>query len=247
MKLQRVYSFVGTLSCVALTASCNPQGRYAPDYPPQNSVCEYFSKTEEIIPFWLGILPLHNVPDVKYHLPIEYFDSFHMRVARDGRFGGSLHIRFRISDFAPYHQDRTPIGLKEEILPYATLGLKLLKDLNRDFEIFARLNRDEVRTLLSEMPQAAPGDVLPMLSRPTGDLFYDYEGEKITAMILCNRQPGQVPGQERIFLKLSCQEYSDEGHIGFRLSYRKDRLPERKKIKADALEFINCAFVKRRK
>jgi len=103
----------------------------------------------------------------------------------------------------------------------------------------------EVKLLLETSPKAVSGEVLPKLqAKYIGtEIYYDYEDQTITDFIPCSKIKPNADLKTRKSFRSSCDHYGSIGTLGFHIWYDKDFLPEHKRIKDSALEFIKCAIV----
>ncbi len=239
---------VFVLSASWILLGCEHPIKVIPDYPLQNDVCDFFNQSTDMIEFWLGLIDSHEVGDVKFKIPAEYFDPFDRKIARAKANHGTAFIRYRVSDFAPYTQERTRIGIKKDPTPYARLGLRFVGNLTRNFGIKTGLEPHEVQEFLAEQPQVEPDEIYPKLIGRFGgdDIYFDYTNAHVTDLIVCSKQRKPFPRSTKPPRKvnLTCIDYFIADRFGFTLFYDKDYLPVRKELKRDALKFIDCAFVK---
>jgi len=261
MRKQRYrYLIIYLIAALSLSSCSLLVAAISPNYPPQTEVCEFFDKSDNILDFWLGIPDVKGIADMRVRIPAEYMSRLSQGFIIDmNRFDpeteeryvtqGGAHIRFRISDFAPYSEYRTPIGHKQNPKPFGTLVIQPTGHLNENLQQFANLSLEELDAILASQPQAKENDDYPSIIGRFGstDIYFDYADNQITDLISCRRQrrPGERNYELGEFKSLTCIDFIPLGPIGFQLTYEKAHLGQRKEIRSKALEFIDCAFVER--
>jgi len=222
--------------------ACDIKGHYAPEYPPQDSVCEFFDRSENVPEFWLNIDKSRDIPDVKLKIPFEYMGRFTRQKYQHN--DGVISLWIRMSDFAPYSEDAQRKGIKQDLRPYGKMLIKHPTDLTRNLAQKTKLGEQEIKYLLGTEPKSLPGEPLPKLVGKFGsrDVYYDYDGDIVTDLIPCER----IRVNNNFDVRepnLSCKHFVSERLTSFSISYDKDFLSEHKRIRQSALEFLECAFI----
>lgn len=217
--------------------SCD--SRIKPQYPIQAHVCDFFENTQDMQVIWQGI-EKEEVPDVQWQIPSEY-----LRRHYGGQSDGSILLRVRITDFAPFVAEYT--GERTEISEnFGTLLFRSIVDAERIAILKLRLTYSLTEEIdfgpaLEKAKDAKYG--LKQFFVEDFDAAYFYPENffialgdgGVTDVIGCS-SIGSVP-----FPRCSHEFRSEYADI--MIGYGLDFLPEWRAIRDRAEMFARCAFV----